>query len=93
MASLGFGCVWVARRGPLLLLSRGFSLSLAHPRTRMRFGVLYSGTLSARDVGVPSPAGSLTARVLGKGGSVSRGSAAVFLLFSSFVSRHLGLRV
>ncbi len=37
-------------------------------RARMRFGVLYLGTLSARDVGVPRPAGSLTARVLGNSG-------------------------
>ncbi len=53
----------------LLLLSRGVSLSSPKTRARARFGVLYSGTLSTRDVGVPRPAGSLTARVIGNGGS------------------------
>ena len=53
--------VGVARR----VLSRGF-LALPHAC----FGVLYSDTLSARDVGlVPRPTGSLTARVLMNGGS------------------------
>ncbi len=74
MTSLGLG--WVVRRESLtvtlmsLTLTRGFSLSLAHPRARMRNGVLYSGilVLSARDLGVPRPAGSLTARALGNSG-------------------------
>ncbi len=47
------------------VLSRGF---LALPC--VRFSVLYSDTLSVRDVGlVPRPTGSLTARVLVNGGS------------------------
>ncbi len=49
-----------------LVLSRGFCLALQ----RARFGVLYSDTLSARDMEfVPCPTGSLTARVLVNGGS------------------------
>ena len=58
---------------------------LSHWLTRayMRFGVLYSGTLSARDVGVPRPAGSLTARVLGNGGSASSPAGQYLCLSSS----------
>ncbi len=50
------------------VLSKGFCLALP----RVRFGVPYSDTLSARDVSfvlVPRPTGSLTARVLANGGS------------------------
>ncbi len=61
--SLGFGWRW----SRIAVSSRGFC-SLALPCAC--FGVLYSDTLSARDVGLfPRPTGSLTARVLVNGGS------------------------
>ena len=75
--------VWVGGLGCTAQVSRhcclgGFRLT----RARMRFGVLYLGTLSARDVGsIPRPTGSLTARVLGNGGSAPpRVSTCVYLL-------------
>ena len=67
---LGLGLVWVARRR---FFVKGVFLSLAHPHARC--GVLYSDTLSARDVGgggvavIPRPTSLLTARVLVNGGS------------------------
>ncbi len=69
--------VGVTRR----VLSRGF---LALPRAR--FGVLYSDTLSARDVvgSVPRPTGSLTVRVLMNGGSaLPRVSTSLLVLHQS----------
>ncbi len=69
--------VGVARQ----VLSRVFCLALPH----LRFSVLYSDTLSARDVGfvlVPCATGSLTARVL-----VNSGSALLRVSTSSLVLR------
>ncbi len=58
-----WGCGWLRVAGSGL-----GDFLLSHPRARC--GVLYSDTLSARDVGwSPRPTGSLTARVLVNGGS------------------------
>ncbi len=59
------------------------------PTCARYLSILYSDTLSARDMGAPRPMGSLTARVLGDGGSAP---PRVSTLPSSFVSR-LGSRI
>ncbi len=83
----GWGCLRIAG---LFLLSRGFYF-VGSP-ARARCGVLYSDTLSARDGGIPRPMSLLTARVLVIGGSALPQVSTCLLLFSSSVSRHLGLR-
>ncbi len=73
--------------------SRGFSF-IGCP-TRAHCSVLYSDTLSVRNVGcvcvIPCPASLLTARVLVNGGSAPPWVSTYPL--SSLVSRHPGLRV
>ena len=73
----------------VFLLSRGFSFvgSPAHARC----GVLYSDTLSARDVGVPRPTGLLTARVLVNSGSALPRVSTRLLLLPVLRRSYLGL--
>ncbi len=77
----------VRRAGRVRVLSMGGGVAL--PRARL--GVLYSDTLSARDVAAgPRPTGSLTARLLGGGGSAPPRISTPAL---SFVRPCLGPRV
>ncbi len=68
----------------------GFFSFVGSP-VRARCGVLYSDTLSARDVGVPRPTSLLTARVLGNGGSAPP-RVSTRLLLPVLHRSYLGLR-
>ncbi len=77
-----------ASRASGLSLSRGFVGSPTRARSLFSAFLIFGQTLSERR-GVPHPTGSLTARVLGDGGSAP---LRISTLPSSFVGRCLGLR-